>query len=187
MRCQNIGACCQKCCQKALGQVDKHGRNRRRGLYVKVSFCLHETPLCCYRTDCGHPLWQIFFGNTPVLFWQHTRFILATHPFYFGNTPVLFWQHTLFIVGNTAVLFWQHTRFILATLPIPLHLGNTCQPSCWLLFQWLLVAIIPMLSRWLLFRCFPGGSKKQDSTTKPHVFLKTFFPKKHLGNTLFGF
>jgi hypothetical protein len=134
-------------------------------------------------THCGRfflatPLF--YFGNTPVLF-------LATHPFYFGNTPVLFWQHTLFIVGNTAVLFWQHTRFILATLPIPLHLGNTCQPSCWLLFQWFLVAIIPMLSRWLLFRCFPGGSKKQDSTTKPHAFLKTFFPKKHLGNTLFGF
>ena len=122
MRCQNIGACCQKCCQKALGQVDEHGRNRRRGLYVKVSFCLHETPFCRYRTDCGHPLWLIYCGNTPVLFWQHTRFVLATRPFYFGNTPVLFWQH------NLPPFTW--------TTPVRRAAGSYSSGSWWLLFHW---------------------------------------------------
>ena len=167
MRCQNV------CCQKALGQVDKHGRNRRRGLYVKVSFYVHETRLCCYKT-ARVPTVAETFGQHPRIIWatiwatpsrnlgnnvgntlgQKWATILATHPFVFGNTPSL-------------------------------YLGNTCQPSCWLLFQWFLVAIIPMLSRWLLFRCFPGGSKKQDSTTKPHVFLLNVFVQKYIWATPF--
>ena len=109
--CQTTELCCRKemCCQKTtkllpevLPKCSGPSRQTRSKMPLwiirKLWFYLHETPLCCYRTDCGHRLWAPTVAD--FSFWQHPRFILATHPFYFGNTPVLFWQHNRFILAT---------------------------------------------------------------------------------------
>ena len=151
MRCQNV------CCQKALGQVDKHGRNRRRGLYVKVSLYLHETRLCCYKT-ARVPTVAETFGQHPRIIWatiwatpsnnlgnnlgntlekfgqqcgQHPRTKMGNN---FGNTPFCFWQHPLPLLG-------QHlSAELLALIPV-VHGGYYSKGF--------LVALIPLLPWWL--------------------------------------
>ena len=134
MRCQNIGACCQKCCQKALGQVDKHGRNRRRGLYVKVSLYLHETRLCCYKT-ARVPTVAETFGQHPRIIWAT---IWATPSRNLGNnvgnTLGQKWATTL----ATHPCFWQH--------PLPL-LGQHLSAE--------LLALIPMVPGGYYSNAFP--------------------------------
>ena len=148
MRCQNV------CCQKALGQVDKHGRNRRRGLYVKVSLYLHETRLCCYKTARvptvaetfgQHPrinrttIWATPSNNLGNIFLQHPQEIWAT----MWATPS----------DKNGQPFWQHTLLFLATPP----------PFTWATPVSRAAGSYSSGSWWLLFQRFPGGSHSAAS------------------------